>query len=119
MDAPYSNIKHVIGMFWNCHYSFAQLNDLEVLKELFIQALSACNTEIIKIDHHEFHPQGVTIIAILADSHAVLHTWPENKFVMAEIFTCGSRSTPLDGIRMLISLLKPSYHKIEDTIMHL
>ena len=29
---------------------------------------------------HKFDPQGVTAVALLAESHISIHTWPENGY---------------------------------------
>ncbi|MFX0102839.1 MAG: adenosylmethionine decarboxylase, partial [Candidatus Hodarchaeota archaeon] len=96
---------------WRCDVSKEVLNDVNTMKGLFLEAIKRCNTEIIKTDFHEFSPEGITLIAILADSHAVLHSWPEEKFVMVEIFTCGERSEPYLGVAYLLNEFKPRYHE--------
>ncbi len=117
MDSPYSTLKHAIAMFWKCDVSRTALDDIDFLTTEFRYALELCQTTIIKIDHHEFEPEGITIIAILADSHAILHTWPEESFVMVEIFTCGKRSSSIAGIKYLIDVFKPKMNEIQDKII--
>ena len=36
-----------------------------------------------------FEPQGVTALALLAESHLSLHTWPELAYAAIDAFTCG------------------------------
>ena len=119
MASPYSTLKHAIAMFWKCDISRSELNDISFLQAHFRNALEACQTNIIKMDHHEFEPEGITIIAILADSHAILHTWPEESFVMVEIFTCGKRASSMAGIDYLIGIFKPKTHDVQDKIIRL
>ena len=119
MDSPYSTLKHAIAMFWKCDVSRGDLNDISFLTMHFRNALDSCQTTIIKMDHHEFEPEGITIIAILADSHAILHTWPEESFVMVEIFTCGKRSSSMAGIRYLIDVFKPQMNEVQDKIIRI
>lgn len=38
---------------------------------------------------HQFCPQGVTYLVVLAQSHMAVHTWPEYRFIMVDFFTCG------------------------------
>jgi len=117
MDSPYSTLKHAIAMFWKCDVPRDELNDASLLTTHFRNALELCQTTIIKMDHHEFEPEGITIIAILADSHAILHTWPKESFVMVEIFTCGKRSSSIAGINHLINVFKPKVHDVQDKII--
>ena len=39
---------------------------------------------------HQFEPEGVTGIVLLAESHASVHTWPEAGLVTLDVFTCGA-----------------------------
>ncbi|HME54730.1 MAG TPA: adenosylmethionine decarboxylase [Candidatus Lokiarchaeia archaeon] len=117
MESPYSTLKHAIAMFWKCDVSRRELNDISFLMTHFRAALESCQTIIIKMDYHEFEPEGITVIAILADSHAILHTWPETSFVMAEIFTCGKRSSSMAGIKYLLDVFKPKVQDIQDKII--
>jgi S-adenosylmethionine decarboxylase proenzyme len=41
-----------------------------------------------------FVPQGVTLLALLSESHASLHTYPEVGAVFLDVFTCGNRADP-------------------------
>nr|MDO8116060.1 adenosylmethionine decarboxylase [Candidatus Sigynarchaeota archaeon] len=115
MTSPYSCLKHVTAKLWKCKVSRDSLENLEWLSKRFTMAVEKSQTRLVKMDHHEFDPEGITIIAILADSHAVLHTWPEEGFVMVEIFTCGAKAAPRDGIMFLIQEFKPTSHDVVDT----
>jgi S-adenosylmethionine/arginine decarboxylase-like enzyme len=44
-------------------------------------------TVVQKIEH-KFHPQGETIVFILAESHFTLHTYPENKYFSLDVYVC-------------------------------
>lgn len=58
-----------------------------------------------------FEPQGETIVVILAESHAVISTYPEHNVAMIDVFTCGNEIDPtliaddvaqhLDGVPIL------------------
>ena len=117
--SPYSMIKQVRGMFWHCALNAEQFNDPAFLKDVFIEAIRLSNATVVKIDEHRYEPHGITMVAILEDSHAVLHTWPENSFAMAEIFTCGLRATPAIGIEHLASRFKPLHRHVADETIHL
>ena len=116
MSSPYSALKYTTAWMRKCNISRAALNDVSFLKAQFLLALEACKTHVIKIDSHQFQPEGITLTAVLADSHAVLHTWPEEAFVFAEIFTCGHRADPRVGIKFLVDLFQPRNHEIQDTL---
>ena len=62
---------------------------------------------IVKSFFHQFSPVGVTGIAILSESHLSIHTWPNEGYVAADIFTCGLSTKPELGIKSLINGFKP------------
>lgn len=38
---------------------------------------------------HQFAPQGVSGVVVIAESHFFIHTWPEYGYAAVDIFTCG------------------------------
>ncbi|GAA5055578.1 adenosylmethionine decarboxylase [Nocardia callitridis] len=54
------------------------------------ESLSAVGATICDVVHQKFEPQGVTVLALLAESHASLHTYPESGEIFIDVFTCGS-----------------------------
>ena len=40
---------------------------------------------------------GVTAVALLAESHISIHTWPENGVAVCDVFTCGEHTNPRSG----------------------
>ena len=59
---------------------------------------------------NKFEPQGVTAIALLAESHISIHTWPESNYSAVDIFTCGQNMLPEIACRYLIKALKAEEH---------
>lgn len=43
---------------------------------------------------HTFTPQGVSIILLLEESHASMHTYPEHGRAFIDVFTCGRAIEP-------------------------
>jgi len=74
--------------------TFASLNDFEGLTNAFRKTI-----EHFQLDNlydpqvHQFEPQGLTGIVLLAESHLSIHTWPERGEAAIDIFTCGSRDS--------------------------
>ena len=59
---------------------------------------------------NKFEPQGVTAIALLAESHISIHTWPESNYSAVDIFTCGQNMMPELASQYLIdSLMAKEY----------
>src|SRR5262249_4871639 len=38
---------------------------------------------------HHFHPNGVSGVAVLAESHISIHTWPDSRYAALDLFMCG------------------------------
>jgi S-adenosylmethionine decarboxylase len=83
------------------------LNDLSQLQELTRAAAQATGATVLEICSRQFSPEGVTSLAVLAESHASLHTYPESNVVFWDIFTCGTICKPELSIEVLTSALKP------------
>ena len=48
-----------------------------------------CGATLLHIHTHKFSPQGVSGVAILAESHISVHTWPEIGYGAFDVFMCG------------------------------
>lgn len=65
------------------------LNDQAVLAQVLRQAALAAGATVLGIHLHEFTPQGVAGVAVLAESHLSIHTWPEAGYAAVDLYTCG------------------------------
>lgn len=68
---------------------------------LLVAAAEAAGATVLGARFHQFEPQGVTGVVLLAESHLSLHTWPEEGLLTLDCFTCG-RMEPtviLDHVR--------------------
>jgi len=63
----------------------------ETITDAFMNALRNAGATVVQALSHTFPGAGLTCILILAESHAVLHTWPETGTVSIDIFSCTSR----------------------------
>ena len=97
-------MKHILFDLEECPYDL--LDDERFVRNSLFHASIESNSEILKIDFHKFHPQGVTGYALLADSHLSIHTWPEKGIAKCDIFTCGTKSKPEKAVEYLIEAFK-------------
>ena len=68
---------------------------------------------MLHIHLHRFgKDQGISGVAILAESHISVHTWPERRYIAFDIFMCGD-TFPEIGARFLINELKPKRKKLQ------
>jgi S-adenosylmethionine decarboxylase len=94
------------------------LNDQTKLEELTRAAASATGATVLEICAHKFKPQGVTALAVLAESHASLHSYPESNVVFWDCFTCGTECMPELSISVLVTALKPQSYTKEIIYRH-
>jgi S-adenosylmethionine decarboxylase len=66
-------------------------NDRKMLS-IFHGALDKSNAHIRRTVEYPFSPAGFTAVAILGESHASLHTWPENRFAIIDYFSCSDNT---------------------------
>ena len=69
--------------------SFHLLDDLTAIRDAFERAVQACEATVLNRFSHQFHPQGVTIVYALAESHISIHTFPEKGSCAIDVYTCG------------------------------
>lgn len=91
--------QHLIIDLYGCNS--ALLDDLEGLKTIFEDSLTLCNATVLKVTSNKFEPQGVTLLALLAESHSSMHTWPEHKYCAMDFYTCGPTAKPENIIEHL------------------
>ena len=72
--------------------------DPETVAATFSQALQRAGATVVQALSHHFPGTGLTCVLILAESHAVLHTWPETGTVNIDIFSCSTRLKSLAAI---------------------
>ena len=68
------------------------LNDEEKLKSLLVDGIDKCGLSHLDIASHKFEPIGVTVIAIINESHVAIHTYPEARHASIDIFHCSTES---------------------------
>lgn len=70
----------------------------DVVTDVFVRALERAGATIVDRLAHDFPGKGLTCVLILAESHAVLHTWPETGTINVDIFSCSARLKSLAAI---------------------
>jgi len=89
---------------WDCSSDI--INNTEGIKEILAETANVIKATVIDIMCHHFSPYGVTGVAILAESHISIHTWPEYKYVAADIFLCGNAINPQVAASYLIQAFR-------------
>jgi S-adenosylmethionine decarboxylase len=80
----------------------------------FAEALTAAGATVVESISHNFPGTGLTTVLILAESHAVLHTWPETGTVNLDIFSCSPRLKSLSAIAAIADTLGATSTSIQE-----
>lgn len=99
--------RHFLAEYYGCDRDL--LDDQVALEQALTEAAAAAKTTLISTHLHRFSPQGVSGVAILAESHLAIHTWPEHGFAAVELFVCGSDGDPAAGDAVLRAALCPTH----------
>jgi S-adenosylmethionine decarboxylase len=93
--------------------SFSLLDDLAGIKAAFERAVEVCGATVLNRFSHQFHPQGVTIVYALAESHLSIHTFPESGSCAIDVYTCGDMNS-MEGMQVLIDHFSPIEVSIQE-----
>ena len=77
---------HLILDCWGAKH----LTDIELIEKALRDAVDVTGSTLLHIHLHHFTPNGgISGVAVLAESHISIHTWPERNYAALDIFMCG------------------------------
>jgi S-adenosylmethionine decarboxylase proenzyme len=79
---------HLLIDFYGC--DSVLLNDPTRLEWILVRAAQLAGAGVLQGLFHRFEPGGVTGVLLLSESHLAIHTWPDQAFAAADLFTCGA-----------------------------
>jgi len=68
------------------------LNDIDLIETTLRRCVEAARATLLHIHLHHFQPNGVSGVAVLAESHISIHTWPDAGYAALDVFMCGKAS---------------------------
>jgi S-adenosylmethionine decarboxylase len=77
---------HLLLEFWGAK----NLSEPSFIEQVLRIAAETAGATVLSTHAHTFKPNGVTAIAVLAESHISIHTWPSRGFAAIDIFMCGN-----------------------------
>ena len=103
--------KHCILELYNC--DSAKLDDEAFIRNAITTAAKRAGATLLNLITHRFDPQGVTGLALLAESHISIHTWPESGYAAVDVFTCGDHTMPERACIVLSEELDAGNYKLK------
>ncbi len=70
-------------------YDAQRLNEIDHVEATLRRCIEESGATLLHIHLHPFEPNGVSGVAVLAESHISIHTWPEAGYAALDVFMCG------------------------------
>jgi S-adenosylmethionine decarboxylase len=67
-----------------------RLDDIDHIEATLRRCVEAARATLLHLHLHHFQPNGVSGVAVLAESHISIHTWPDAGYAALDVFMCGS-----------------------------
>jgi len=94
---------HLIADLWGA----SGLDEIDTVDAALREAADAAGATLLNIDLHKFTPNGgITGVAVLAESHISIHTWPERAYAAVDVFMCGG-AEPHRAVQILRRAFEP------------
>ena len=98
---------HVLLDLWGCSH----LQDMARIEQAMREAAAVCGATVLEVKLHCFGVDaGITGVAILAESHISIHTWPETGYAAIDVFMCGA-CDPAKSIPVFVAAFAPAQSK--------
>ncbi len=102
--------SHYLVDFWGA----SNLTEIGLVESTLREAAEACGATVLHIHVHEFASNGgISGVAVLAESHISIHTWPELDFAAFDIFMCGT-CAPERALPVLRRVFRPRRERIDE-----
>ena len=97
--------KHFLASYMDCDRG--AIGNVEQMIAAMDEAVRASGATILDSKACIFEPNGVTMVYLLSESHASIHTYPEYGACFIDLFTCGDNCSSEEFDKILRSYLKP------------
>lgn len=89
------------------------MSDPVPAKPVLERAAKAAGAVVLEVKLHDFGDRaGFTGVALLAESHISIHTWPEHGYAAIDVFMCGD-CDPLASVDVLRAFFAPDREDIQ------
>lgn len=97
--------RHFIASYYDCDHE--ALVNLKQLSQTMKRAARGSGAHILQSSEYVFEPDGFTMVILLSESHASIHTYPEKNGCFIDLFTCGTKCSAEKFDKILRDYLQP------------
>lgn len=97
-------------------YDAERLDDIDYIRRTLIDCVEAAGATLLHIHLHPFEPNGgVSGVAVLAESHISIHSWPERNYAALDVFMCGDAKPEL-CVEPLREAFRPGRMEVQELL---
>ena len=97
--------KHVMA---NCYGIRDDVTEEELVR-VVVESAELANMTLVEVRSWSFEGEkgGVSVIALVVESHIAVHTWSKHRYATVDVYTCGADSDPWVAAKKIIEYLRP------------
>ncbi len=105
--------KHVFGDLYGIDEKIGY--DEKLLRDAVVKAAEIANMTLYDVKSWRFGGKkgGVSVIALVLESHIAVHTWPKYRYATIDVYTCGAQSDPVKAFEYLVDVLRPEQYTMK------
>jgi S-adenosylmethionine decarboxylase len=97
-------------------YGASFLTDIVLMEKALIDAAHVAGATLLHIHLHKFtEGGGITGVALLAESHISVHSWPERNYAAFDVFMCGN-AQPQKAVELLEQVFLPERVEVKEIL---
>jgi S-adenosylmethionine decarboxylase len=97
-------------------YGASRLDEPPLMEDTLRRCVQVAGATLLHIHLHRFEPNGgISGVAVLAESHISVHSWPERQYAALDIFMCG-KARPERCIEVLLEAFSPRRAEIQELL---
>ncbi|WP_139491820.1 adenosylmethionine decarboxylase [Brevibacillus dissolubilis] len=105
--------RHIILDMWECNQEL--LKKKQVVEQIMVDAANESQADIREVIFHQFEPDGVSGIVVIAESHLSIHTFPEDGYASVDVYTCGDMD-PHIGMEYLVKRFESRSQEVIEVV---
>ena len=111
MESTMLKVKQLLVDLYGCQ---GGLDDDKFLQMVLEEAAVKAGSTVVNRLVHRFHPVGVSVFLILAETHISIQTWPERGYAAVDIFVCGEGKDPSAAWEAIREKLEPESFEVKE-----